>query len=177
MQRKDILPCSLKPTLNQNAEQRSRNENLEGCQSVVKFISRWNEESSRRCVSPCCRKQKELSKGKLHFLKGQVSDLHFRQQGLSGFVWYWAITNSVGQNRMTEKVKLSTVPAYHLFRGKKRQPAWVDGSGNMGGIKVAGNLLVDYLVHKNNINSKSLLKSWSCTFLWDRESTCLLKNN
>lgn len=55
------------------------------------------------------------------------------QQGLSGFVWCWAITNSVGQNRMTEKVKLSTVPAYHLCRGKKKATSLGGGRGNMGG--------------------------------------------
>lgn len=50
------------------------------------------------------KRQAELSKGK--FQKGQVSDL-FEQQGLSCFVGCWANINSVGQKRMTGKVKLN----------------------------------------------------------------------
>lgn len=54
-----------------------------------------------------CRKQAELSKGKLHFRKGRISDLFLgtaRAQLLCGM---WAITNPVEQRGMTGKVELS----------------------------------------------------------------------
>lgn len=57
---------------------------------------------------------------------------------------------------MIGKMKLDEVPTYQLCKKKKgNQPGEVEGK-----TWVAGNLLVDYLVHKSNVNSKSLIKSW-----------------